>query len=585
MGTAAGLRVLVRRLMAMGPRRVAGVIVLSVMAAVAEGAGITLLLPTFHLLGIVGSPETMVALGTTFGPLATLEGALSLYIAVVLAAALVVRARQIATTRFRLDFTDDLRARVHGAVLRMEWAAFQRLRASDVVHVAIGEVGRAGLAVDRMLSIVCAAPIIPVLLLVAVRLSPAMTAATVLVAGLAALLLHPLGRRSAAIGRALGEAGRALQADVADDLAGLRVVKAFEAETGREGRFGRRMVDYRRHHLDFVAATATGGAVARAGGAVAVGVGVWVAVGGFGMGAAEALVFMLAFGRLMMIFLRLQENARQLFHALPALQAVEDMRQRCEAAVEPRGEAEPPPLHHSIRLERVTVRHGAEREPALSHVDAVLPAGAMIAVVGPSGAGKSTLADLLLGLLEPEDGRLLVDGIPLAGARRRAWRANVGYVPQDAFLFHDTIRANLLVGGPGADDAALWAALDDAAAASFVQALTNGLDTVVGDRGARLSGGERQRLTLARALLRRPRLLLLDEATSALDAASERHVQEALERLKGRVTLVVIAHRASSVRAADRVVVLDRGRVAACGSWLEVAEAAAPLLERLHLAP
>jgi ATP-binding cassette subfamily C protein len=169
----------------------------------------------------------------------------------------------------------------------------------------------------------------------------------------------------------------------------------------------------------------------------------------------------------------------------------------------------------------------------------------------------------------PSGGRVLVDGVPLEAAGMASWRAQVGYVPQDTFLFHDSIRNNLLWAAPGVADEALWRALD-AAAADFVRRLPRGLDTTVGDRGALLSGGERQRLALARALLRQPKLLVLDEATSALDSENEQLIQHAVDELHGRVAVLVIAHRLSTVRSADAIYVLDQGRVVESGGWEEL---------------
>jgi len=163
-----------------------------------------------------------------------------------------------------------------------------------------------------------------------------------------------------------------------------------------------------------------------------------------------------------------------------------------------------------------------------------------------------------------------LDGVPLDGALLHAWRQSIGYVPQETFLFHESVRTNLLWAQPEASEADLRAALRDAAAEAFVDRLPQGLDTVVGDRGVRLSGGERQRLALARALLRRPTLLVLDEATSSLDTHNERLVQDAIERLHGELTIVLIAHRLSTVRFADRIVVLAGGAVAESGTWDEL---------------
>ena len=183
-------------------------------------------------------------------------------------------------------------------------------------------------------------------------------------------------------------------------------------------------------------------------------------------------------------------------------------------------------------------------------------------LTGPSGAGKSTLADLAGGLISPDSGEVLVDGIALTGPLRQAWRHRVGYVQQDPVLLAGTICDNLCWGTEAIDDARLHAALADAAA-TFVEDLPDGLDTRVGDGGRLLSGGERQRLMLARALLRDPALLILDEATSALDAANEAAIAEVLARLKQRMAILVVAHRGALTALADQVVTLDAGRIAA----------------------
>jgi ATP-binding cassette subfamily C protein len=207
----------------------------------------------------------------------------------------------------------------------------------------------------------------------------------------------------------------------------------------------------------------------------------------------------------------------------------------------------------------------------VKHASLVIEAGSISAIAGASGAGKSTVADLLLGLLRPTHGRLLVDGREIGEDDLGAWRRSIGYVPQDSFLLHDTIRANLAWARPDATDAEMWDALERSAAAAFVRARPEGLDAIVGDRGLRLSGGERQRLALARALITNPNVLVLDEATSALDSVNEEQILTAVERLRGRVTIVLISHRLATLRNADAIYVMDAGEIVESGSWRELA--------------
>ncbi|MBF6356705.1 ABC transporter ATP-binding protein [Nocardia higoensis] len=196
--------------------------------------------------------------------------------------------------------------------------------------------------------------------------------------------------------------------------------------------------------------------------------------------------------------------------------------------------------------------------------------GQLVALVGSSGAGKSTIAQLVSRLYDVDSGAVRLNGVDVRGISARSLRAAVGLVTQDGHLFHETIRANLLLARPEADEAQLWDALRRARLGDLVESLPDGLDTVVGERGYRLSGGERQRLTIARLLLKQPRLVILDEATASLDSTSEAAVQEALtEALEGR-TALVIAHRLSTIRAADLIVVLEHGRIIEQGTHTEL---------------
>jgi subfamily B ATP-binding cassette protein MsbA len=203
---------------------------------------------------------------------------------------------------------------------------------------------------------------------------------------------------------------------------------------------------------------------------------------------------------------------------------------------------------------------------ALVHVSLDIPAGATVALVGPSGAGKSTVLNLLLRFYEPDGGRILIDGQDIAGVTLASLRHGIALVSQDVTLFNDTVAANIGFGRPGAGRAAIVAAARNAAAHDFIEALPQGYDTIVGDRGVKLSGGQRQRVAIARAMLKDAPILLLDEATSALDAESELLVQQALRRLTAGRTTLVIAHRLATVMGADRIYVLDGGRLVEQGS-------------------
>jgi ATP-binding cassette subfamily B protein len=211
-----------------------------------------------------------------------------------------------------------------------------------------------------------------------------------------------------------------------------------------------------------------------------------------------------------------------------------------------------------------------EAVPVLHHVTLHAKPGETVALVGPTGAGKSTLVNLLTRFYEHDTGEILIDGTPITELQKAILRGAIGMVTQESFLFNGTIRDNLRLGDPEAGDAEMWAALESANAREFIERLPQGLDTSVGERGVKLSVGEKQRVSIARALLKDPPILILDEATASVDTQTERLIQGALDRLMVQRTCFVIAHRLSTVRHADQILVLDRGRIVERGRHEEL---------------
>ncbi|HEU5080886.1 MAG TPA: ABC transporter ATP-binding protein [Opitutaceae bacterium] len=280
----------------------------------------------------------------------------------------------------------------------------------------------------------------------------------------------------------------------------------------------------------------------------------------------EAVMYHTYFGMLV-------GSVQQLLSVFPVLaQGTEAIRSIGEVLEAPEVEdysgkrAAPFPLRGEIVFDRVAYRYTRGREVALTDISLRIEAGETIAFVGESGAGKSTLMNLAIGFRKPASGRVLLDGFDLRDLDLRTYRQQIGVVPQNTLLFTGTLRDNLTYGKSNLADTELWPILEQANLAEFVSELPDGLNTPLGESGARLSGGQRQRLSIARALVRNPRLILLDEATSALDTESERLVQEALVRLSAGRTTLIVAHRFSTIRHAHRIVVLSQGRIVEVGT-------------------
>jgi subfamily B ATP-binding cassette protein MsbA len=293
--------------------------------------------------------------------------------------------------------------------------------------------------------------------------------------------------------------------------------------------------------------------------------------------------YLLAYGfvllRLLPLLNQLYQLQGHLLYLAGGSQEVQSWLDRPEYPRRPFGTTEFTGLRHELRFERVTYKYpnGAR---ALADVSFSVPRGGTVAIVGRSGSGKSTLTALLLRLRPPTSGTVRVDGRDYWEFTPESWHRATALVEQDAFLFHGTLRENIVYGCPHASDVELRRAVSIANLDDVVNALPQGLDTVVGERGVMISGGQRQRIAIARAVIRNPSILILDEATSHLDPVSEQLVQQALHNASQGRTTIIIAHRLSTVREADRLIVLEHGTVAEEGTW-ESLDASGGVFHRL----
>jgi subfamily B ATP-binding cassette protein MsbA len=316
--------------------------------------------------------------------------------------------------------------------------------------------------------------------------------------------------------------------------------------------------------------------------------GILILIGGLILVADQVEVGLASLAAFLTLLYRLQAPARELMEGRVAIEgmtaAIADVDTLIAATRVPflkDGTRQVGPLKYGIALENVSFAYDTGEAPVLREVDLFIPAGQTTALVGASGAGKSTLLSLLCRFQDPTGGKILVDGIPIEGLRLASWRGRIALMSQDVQLFHDTVAANIAYARPGADKADIQAAACLAHADSFIADLPDGYDTYVGDRGLRLSGGQRQRLALARTILRGSDILLLDEATNALDVELEQAFHKTLSTYSHGRTVVVIAHRLSTVMSADQVVVLQDGRVVERGRPADLMRARSRF-EELH---
>lgn len=557
-------------------------VLLTVLSAFTESFGLLLLVPLVVAAGVVDGGESGLTDGVasaldSIGIPFTLGWMLVVYVVLVSIGAAVGWARAVVTARLQYAFVDSLRLRLFDAVARADWRFHLDRRRSDISHVVTSDVSRVQSGTSVALDLFARAVTTVGYLIVAFRLSaPTSALALGLLLGIVAVL-WPTVRRSRRLGTKQTRFGRQAFAAQSDFLEALKLAKSHGNEDRHVEAYADRVRELRASMVDHQRLTARSNALMQAGIAASVAVLAWVAVTRFDTPGPELLALIAVISRLAPTASTGLNRAQLVANMLPAYANANELLADALDAVEEDpavpAEDEAAPFEEAVELHAVSFSYVADR-PTLESIDLRIAAGTTVALVGPSGAGKTTIGDVVLGLLEPSSGAVRIDGVDLREMGQAAWRKQVAYVPQESYLFHDTLRENILwAAHEDLSDADIEQLVDAAALGPVVAALTEGLDTVVGDRGHRLSGGERQRVALARALARRPALLVLDEATSALDDANERSVQEAIDGLHGSVAMLVIAHRLSTIRNADEIIVLDAGRVVERGTWDELARA------------
>jgi ATP-binding cassette, subfamily B, bacterial len=466
----------------------------------------------------------------------------------------------------------DIRAAVQRNLLRLAPSYFEENRPSEIASRMTADTALIEQIVGTTVSVAlrnAAMGVGGIALLF--TLSPKLTGAMLLGIPIVILPIMLLGRRLQAISRSSQDRVADIGAMTAEQLGAMKIVQAFGQEKREAARFAssveatfataRRRVLLRAGMTALVIGLLFGaittllffGAKEVAAGRISGGtIGAFVLYGGLIAGAFGALTEV--WGDLLRAA-GASERLNELLEAEPAI--------RSPARPAPM----PDPPQGALAFNQVEFRYPTRLEaPALQDFTLAIAPRETVAIVGPSGAGKSTLFQLAQRFYDPQSGTVTIDGVSLADADPADVRARLAMVPQETVIFAASARDNLRYGHWGASDDAIWAAAEAANAAEFLRKLPDGLDTFMGEGGARLSGGQRQRLAIARALLRQAPILLLDEATSALDAESERLVQDALDHLMADRTTVVIAHRLATVRAADRIVVMDEGRIVEQGT-------------------
>lgn len=579
-----------------GGRRTWIALVFLILGSLTEGISILLLIPLLHLIGrsdqdfAIRLPDNAVLHWLVPGGTLGLATVLCLLVGLVALQAGFNRFKSVYMARLLYDFVNRLRMDLFESIGRARWGIFARTRSSDLDHALTGDIDRVQAAAFSLLMLAQTAVLLAGYLVVSLFISPVMTSFAIVIGVLMFAALRPFRSRATAYGRVLTANRQDQYRTVSEFLGGIKVAKSLNVEASYFAQLRATLEKMKADNLNYVRNSTIGTALFQVASVIGLSLFIYIALTRFHLSLAEIVVLLLVFMRIAPRFMDMQTQAQQLLINLPAYASMQDLQTRFDAEREPAGsqavQGARLTLDIGLNIRDVSLAYGgladgAEGRPVVSGITFGLPAGKVTALIGPSGSGKSTIADMLLGLLEPTQGKILADGVEIGPENRRLWRDQVAYVPQDVFLLHDSIAANLRLAAPEASDGELWAALRAAHAADFVKGLEKRLDTVVGDRGIRLSGGERQRIALARALLRKPSLLILDEATSALDWQNQSLIAKSIDGLRGTMTILTIAHRPSMIAFADWVVAIENGRIVEVGQYRRLKAKSGSRLSRM----
>ncbi len=551
-----------------GRLKLAAVLALQVALTSITGVGLLLILPLLGLLGLgpggADHPLWRQLVGALdgIGVKLTLETGLALFVAVIgLRSALNWR-RETWQVEVEQQFQTALRERLYETLARTEIYFLQRLRTSEFVQATQSEIRRAQEAANALFELFGQGLNLAAYFVVALLLSPAMTLFALLCGAVAMLIMLPVVRRTHRLSRQQIRIRSSMINNLVEHIQGLRTARSL----GLTGRF---VADYRgrsaqaaRVAVRLTRLSALSTLVFDLVAVLLLASIVYAGLVSFAVEPARFLVLLIIFIRIFPAIGQFQNQVQRFASLLPSfrhyLDLLNDLGAHEESAPGPETGARPQ-MTRSLELRDVTFRYHALDEPALKDVSVQIGKGRLTAIGGHSGAGKSTLVDIATGLLPPGTGSVLLDGRPLDDRERILWRRETALVPQESYLFNDSVRANLLCVRPGATEQELWDVLDAVNCRAFVAARRGGLDSGVGERGVLLSGGERQRLSIARALLRRPQLLVLDEPTNNLDRESVAALLGILDGLRRHATLLVVSHDPRILQCADRVFVLENG--------------------------
>lgn len=558
------------------PKKITVSIILMVLMSFLQAVSLLLLVPLLQLVGLnvsQGSIGQIAGIVSEFFVLInvppTLLTVLIIYVIVISSIAAVSRLQILRTSYIEYQYGAYLRKRLYSAITNSNWLFFSKNKSSNFAHALTNEIERISMGTGQFLTLLASIMILIVYIIFALKIAGIQTGAIFFIGVIILLGLRRRVVKSRQSGEEITYTTRDLYSSIIQHMDGMKTIKSFGMQEENINIFSNQSDDVAMNYLNSIKSYADVKLLFDVGTVVVLSMMVLFLINIIKLPTASLFLLIYIFVIMIPQFSIIQHSYQYFINSLPAFENVIHLEKQCientdylsnkDCQIE---------FNNIIRLENVSFDY-ENNDYFMKDINLNIPIGKTVAIIGPSGAGKSTVADIIMGLIQPKEGKITVDGSSISDAIS-SWRDQIGYVSQETFLFNETIRFNLLLSRPGANDKEIINALNQAAGYKFVSKLPEGLDTVIGDRGVRLSGGEKQRLALARAFLRKPSLLILDEATSNLDSENEKKILKVIDNLQGEMTIFIISHRLSTIKNADYIYLINEGRILEEGTWEEL---------------
>jgi ATP-binding cassette subfamily C protein len=539
-----------------------------ILAGIVEGIGMTALLPLLQAAinptpvgKIAGSAKSTLinsALASVGIPMTVGSLLMVMLCGAIISSTLILIAdRYIGYTVSHV--ATDLRLSLLRALLSTRWGHFLKQQVGSMANAAGTEAMRASTAYLHAATALAMTIQASAYFMVALLVSWKITLCFMTAGSLVVLLLSKMVRQAKQAGRKQTQLLQSLLARLSDNLQSLKAFKSMGREYLADELLSTDTLKLNKAMRKQVFSKAALRGIQEPLMTLVVITGVYIMLVYLKMDLSETMVLIFLMARMLNEVSKAQRKYQEVATCESAYWSLQKKINQAQQYKEPRGGQLPATFERGVSIDRVDFSYGDQ--VILNNVSLEIPSRTFTSIVGPSGAGKTTLVDLITGLFQPTRGNILIDGIPLPEVDLQSWRHQIGYVPQDTILQHDSIFTNVTLGEPSRTRADVEFALQSAGAWDFVSAMPEGIHTIVGERGTRLSGGQRQRIAIARALVHRPRLLILDEATSALDPESEASICQTLNGLRGQLTILAISHQTALVEVADQVFQISGGNI------------------------